>query len=162
MGGSDQSEADGVAVRLQRAREAIGVIRADIRGVAAINAHASDPEGVDEDIDDLAVSLRELLEYEATNLFPLVERLSHGDAERLREAIESASRHQTSLPDPPENGALRRVAEVKEAIGLSLNDHSTRGIPESRRSSIGPHDRTTFGRGTGHGGDGKRPMTHPP
>ena len=124
-GGSDQSEADGVAVRLQRAREAIGVIRADMRGVAAINAHASDPEGVDEDIDDLAVSLRELLEYEATNLFPLVERLSHGDAERLREAIESASRHQTSLPDPPENGALRRVAEVKEAIGLSLNDHST-------------------------------------
>jgi hypothetical protein len=110
---------------LQRAREAIGVIRGDVRGVTPINAHMGDPEGFDADIDLMTQSLRELLDFEGAELFPLIDRLGPGDVARLRQGVESACAHQTSLPDPPAHGLLRKLAEIRETVGLTLNDHST-------------------------------------
>jgi hypothetical protein len=120
-----RSEVERAELRLDRARETIGVIRADMRGVKPINAHASDPDGFERDIDIMTRSLRELLQFEVDDLFPLVEQLDPTDVDRLRKGIEAACAHQTSLPDPPHNALVRKLAEMKETVSLSLNDQST-------------------------------------
>jgi hypothetical protein len=80
---------------------------------------------LEEDIDGMVRSVTELLEFEDAELFPLIDRLAEADTEDLRRAVDAAGDHQTSLPDPPDNGLLRKLAEVREAVGLSLNDEST-------------------------------------
>lgn len=120
-----RSEVERSELRQARAREAIAVIRADMRGVKPINAHASDPDGFDGHIDAMTGSVRELLQFEEDDLFPLVDRLSSTDQDRLRQGVEAACAHQTSLPDPPQNTLIRKLAEIKETVTLSLNDQST-------------------------------------
>ena len=115
------------------ARLAIEVVRDDLRDVAPIDAHAGDPERVDAAIDAMAVSLRSLLEFEDAELFTLIDHLTADELPVLRERIAKASLHQTSLPDPPVNGLIRKLAEVKESIGLALNDHSTEWHPGIER-----------------------------
>ncbi len=112
-------------LRLGGARQAISVIRADMRGVKPVNAHASDPNGFDEHIDVMTRSVGALLQFEADEIFPVVERMDATDADRLRQSVEGACAHQTSLPDPPDNALLRKLAEIKETVTLSLNDQST-------------------------------------
>ena len=124
-----RSEIERAGVRLQRAREAIGVVRSDLHGVAPIDAHAVDPDGIDANIDAMVSTLRELLRFEDAELFPLVEGLDPADTNALRQSVESASAHQTSLPDPPHNAVIRKLAEIKESVDLSLNDHSTSWHP---------------------------------
>jgi hypothetical protein len=125
----DRSEIERAELRLQRAREAIGVVRGDVRGVAPINAHASDPEGFDNDIDAMVHSLRDLLHFEDAELLPLVEWLGPGEVDRLARGVDAARAHKTSLPDPPDNAVIRRLAEIKETVGLALNDRSTAWHP---------------------------------
>jgi hypothetical protein len=36
---------------------------------------------------------------------------------------------QTSLPDPPDNAVIRTLAEIRETVGLALNDRSTTWHP---------------------------------
>jgi hypothetical protein len=124
-----RSEIERAELRLQRARETIGAVRGDVHGVAPINAHASDPEGFDGDIDDMVPAVRDVLRFEDAELFPLVERLGPADVDRLAQGVETARAHQTSLPDPPDNAVIRRLAEIKETVGLALNDRSTAWHP---------------------------------
>ena len=112
-------------VRLARARSAIAVIRADLRGVAPIDAHTSDPQELEGHIDAMALSVRELVQCEDSDLFRLVGLLSPDELDRLRRAIEGACAHQTSLPEPPANTLIRKVAEIKEMVSLFFNDQST-------------------------------------
>ena len=112
-------------VRLNRARDAIRVIRADLRGVAPIDTHASDPQGLEEHIDALSGSVRALMQCEDSDLFGLVGLLSPDQLDRLRRAIEVACAHQTSLPEPPANAVIRKLAEIKEMVALFFNDQST-------------------------------------
>jgi hypothetical protein len=116
-------------VRLARARGAIGAVRADLRGVAPIDAHASDPQEVEEHIDAMARSVRELMQFEDSDLFRLVGLLSPNELDRLRRAIEGACAHQTSLPEPPANALIRKVAEIKEMVSLFFIDQSTPWLP---------------------------------
>jgi len=124
-----RNEVERAELRLQRTRDAIGVVRGDVRGVAPINAHASDPEGFDADIDAMVHALRELLGFEDAELLPLMERLGSAEADRLAQGVDEALGHQTSLPDPPDNAVIRRLAEIKETVGLALNDRSTAWHP---------------------------------
>lgn len=124
-----RNEVERAELRLQRTRDAIGVVRGDVRGVAPINAHASDPDGFDADIDAMVRSLRELLRFEDAQLFPLVERLGPDEVDRLTQGVDAARHHQTSLPDPPDNAVMRTLAEIKETVGLALNDRSTAWHP---------------------------------
>jgi uncharacterized protein YdiU (UPF0061 family) len=54
---------------LARTRDAIAAVRADVKGVAPIDAHLSDPDGLEDDISSMTTSLRLLLEYENAELF---------------------------------------------------------------------------------------------
>lgn len=60
-----------------------------------------------------------------TSSFPLVDRLSTAEAGRLRDELEAAAAHQTSLVEPPHNPLLRQVAELKETVTLALHDESS-------------------------------------
>jgi hypothetical protein len=123
---------------LAQSRETIARVRADVRGMPPIDAHLSDPEGLEADIDAMTAALRSLLDYESSELFELVERLSSEDRVKLREGVEEAAAHQTSLPDPPENSLIRKLAEARETVGLALNDHSTTWHPGVEAVLDGP------------------------
>jgi hypothetical protein len=114
---------------LANTRTAIAAVRGDMRGVEPINAHVSDPEGLEEDIDSMTASLRSLLAYEDDELFKLVEQLKPEDVAALRSRIDEVSAHQTTLPDPPDNAVMRKLAEVAESITTSVHDRSTRWNP---------------------------------
>lgn len=110
-------------------RTAIAALRGDMRGVEPISAHVSDPEGLEEDIDSMTASLRSLLAYEDDELFKLVEQLKPEDVAALRARIDVVSAHQTTLPDPPNNAVMRKLAEVAESITTSVHDRSTAWNP---------------------------------
>lgn len=114
---------------LATARSAIATVRADMRGVEPINAHMSDAEGLEADIESLSASLRSLLEYEDAEVFKLVDLLEPSQAAALRSRMDEASAHQTSLPEPPSNRVLRKLAEVGEQITLAIHDRSTTWHP---------------------------------
>jgi hypothetical protein len=123
------STVDRAEALLAEVREAIADVRADVRGLAPINAHLSDPDGLEADIVAMTTSLRRLLDFEDAELGKLIDQLPPAAVDELRDRIESASAHQTSLPRPPDNGLVRKLAEVKESVGLTLNDHSTTWHP---------------------------------
>ncbi len=121
----ERSQVELAKVRLARARVAIGVIRSDSRGVAWIGSHVIDPQDSEAHIDAMALSLRDLMQFEDSELFGLVGLLSPTDLDRLRGTIEDACSHQTSLPQPPDNALIRKLAEIKETVSLLFNDQST-------------------------------------
>lgn len=110
---------------LARMRTAVATVRNDVRGVTPIDAHMSDPDGLEADIALMSDSVRALLDYEDAELFRLVELLDPQDVENLRRRINIAVTHQTSLPNPPGNRLIRRLAAAIETIGLVMNDEST-------------------------------------
>ena len=116
-------------VLLDRLRSALTAVRSDMRGVAAMDAHLSDPDALEEDIDSMAASLRSLLDYEDAEIFKLIDELNPKETRLLRQRIEEASAHQTSLPDPPDNPLIRKLAEISERIRLTVNDQSTAWHP---------------------------------
>ena len=120
-----RSQVELAKVRLARPRGTIGVVRADLRGVVPIAAHTRDAHGIDEHIDAMARSVRELMQFENSDLFPLVGLLGPTELDRLRQSIEVACAHQTSLPEPPAKALIRRLAEIKEMVSLLFNDQST-------------------------------------
>jgi hypothetical protein len=124
-----QHELDRGEDLLAQTRNAIAAVRGDMRGVEPINAHVSDGEGFEADIEAMTASLRALLTYEDDELFKLVAQLTAGDAAALRSRIEEVSAHQTTLPDPPNNAVLRKLAEVVESMNTSVHDRSTRWTP---------------------------------
>jgi hypothetical protein len=114
---------------LTQAREAIASVRDDMRGVEPINAHVSDSEGFEADIDAMTATLRTLLAHEDAELFKLLDRLNPEEAAALRARIEEVSAHQTTLPDPPDNAVIRKIAELAESVTTSVHDRSTRWNP---------------------------------
>lgn len=114
---------------LARTRADIAVVRVDSRCAAPIDAHLSDPDGLEEDIDSMTASLRSRLDYEDAELFKLVGRLESRDIKRLRQRIDEATAHKTGRPDPPDNPLIRKLAEARESTGLAVNDHSTTWNP---------------------------------
>jgi hypothetical protein len=133
-----QSTVERAEYLLARVRHDIAQVRTDVHGVAPINAHLSDPDGLEEDINSMTASLRSLLDYEDAELFKLVDLLHPHDKEKLSQRIVEATGHQTSLPDPPDNGLIRKLAEARESIGLALNDHSTTWHPGVEAVLDGP------------------------
>jgi hypothetical protein len=114
---------------LARVRRAITDVRADLRGVVPINAHLSDPDGLEEKIDSMTESLRALLDFEDDELFKLVDLLDPVDSAKLRDRLDEVSAHETSLPDPPDHPVMRKMAEIGENVSLSWNDRSTAWHP---------------------------------
>ena len=124
-----RSEVDRGQELLAHVRETVTRVRVDMRGVAPINAHVSDADGLETDIESMTCALRLLLDFENDELFQLVDQLDPSDAVTLRQRVHDVSAHQTSIPDPPDNAQLRKLAEVGENIALTWNDRPTAWHP---------------------------------
>jgi hypothetical protein len=120
------SDLKGAEVRVSRLRHAIGAVRAVVKGVAPIDGHVDEPDHLEMNIDAMTTSLRRFLEYEDDALFKLVDLLNAEDADRLRQCVEGAAAHRTSLPGPPGNSVLRRLAEIKEVLRVALHEVAPR------------------------------------
>ena len=125
--------------RVAAVRAALKDMRDKTRHVKPINAHADDPDGFEESIQVMVDALRSLLAYEDDVLFPLVDQLDSSGRDLLVERMKIGTARETSLPDPPENPVLRKLATLKENVELALNDESTPWHPGLER--IGSADR---------------------
>jgi hypothetical protein len=114
---------------LARVRGAVKDMRTETRNVKPINAHAHDADGFEAILGAMTSSLRDLLDLEDAQLFPLATRLSPQDEDRLSSQLVAQMSHETSLPDPPDNPVLRKFAEISETVQLALHDESTRSTP---------------------------------
>ena len=111
--------------KVEAVRAALKGMRAKTRHVKPINAHADDPDGFEQTIEEMVKALRSLIAYEDEALIPLVDELDGQGARLLAERMEIGMARETSLPDPPDNPILRKLATLKETVGLALNDEST-------------------------------------
>jgi len=114
---------------LAQVRAAVKDMRAKTRNVKPINAHADDAEGFEVVLGTMTSSIRDLLDFENAQLFPLVAQLSPRDEARLNGQLVEQMTHETSLPDPSDNPVLRKLAEIRETLRLALHDESTRHHP---------------------------------
>jgi acetyl esterase/lipase len=114
---------------LKRVRAAVTHVRNETRNVKPINAYAHDADGFEEMLGTMTSTIRDLLNFENTQLFPLAARLNEQDGDSLSSQLVKQMSHETSLPDPPDNAVLRKVAEFKETFRLAFRDESTRHHP---------------------------------
>ena len=121
--------------RLDAVRAALKEMRAKTRHVKPINAHADDPDGFEHSIEEMVKALRAMIAYEDEVLLPLVDELDSRGTRLLAERMEIGMSRETSLPDPPENPILRKLATLKESVELALNDESTPWHPGLQRIS---------------------------
>ena len=70
------------------------------------------------------MSIWSLLAYEDDVLFPLVDQLDSSE-DILVERMKIGTARETSLPDPPENPVLRKLATLKEDVELALDRSDT-------------------------------------
>jgi hypothetical protein len=124
---------DGVVTKaeglLARVRAAVTDMRNETRNVKPVNAHAHDAEGFEVMLGTMTSAIRDLLDFENAQLFPLAAHLSARDEDRLSSRLVEQMSHETSLPDPPDNAVLRKLAEIRETVRLALHDESTRRHP---------------------------------
>lgn len=114
---------------LTRVRAAVKNVRNETRNVKPINAYAHDAEGFEVMLGTMTSSIRDLLDFENAQLFPLAAHLSARDEDRLSGQLVEQMSHESSLPDPPDNAVLRKLAEIRETVRLALHDESTRHHP---------------------------------
>ena len=128
---------EGVIVKAQgllaKVRVAVKDMRTEMRNVKPINAHVQDAEGFEVLLGAMTSSIRDLLDFENDQLFPLAAHLSPRDEDRLTSQLVEQMSHETSLPDPPSNATLRKLAEISETVRLALHDESTRHHPGLRK-----------------------------
>jgi hypothetical protein len=137
--------------KLDAVRSALKKMRGKTRHVKAINAHVGDPQGFEDTIAAMVEALRSLLAYEDEHLIPLAEMLYGQDVEQLTGRMTEALARETSLPDPPDNAVLRKLASIKEHVELALNDESTPWHPGLQTLGGGEGDARLAGQEDGPG-----------
>ncbi len=106
-------------------RRALVNIRNRMHNVKPVNAHASDPEGLENSVEVLVDSVRSHLRHEDQELLPMVERLDASEAKELGDKIEIAAAHASGHPDPPHNRLGRKLMSLGETAERVLHDQST-------------------------------------
>jgi hypothetical protein len=121
----DRAEAEQLAIR-----DALADLRKRTQNVKPSNVHASDPDGFEELLDRLVDSIRMHLDHEDEMLFPLLDQLDGAEADGLRNAVEEAVAHASTLPHPPRSSVGRAVAGAIDKLNRSGHDQSTVSHPE--------------------------------
>ncbi len=116
----DQAESEQRAIR-----EALTELRKRTQNVKPSNVHASDPEGFEELLDQLVDSVRTHLDNEDTELFPMLAKLEVPKASELRDDVEHAAAHASTLPNPPHTAVGRAVMGAIDKLNRGGHDQST-------------------------------------
>jgi hypothetical protein len=115
----------------RQVRDALVDIHDRMKNVKPINAHADDPDGFERAVEVLVELVRSHLDHEDQVLLPLLQGMAPGEAESLRVAVDKATHHASSHPDPPHNPIKRKLVDIGEALERTLHDQSTPWHPGS-------------------------------
>jgi hemerythrin-like domain-containing protein len=118
------------AEREQRqVRAAMRDMRARTRHVQPIDAHASDPEGFEQSLDELIDVIRTSLAREDQDLLPMAGRLDADAQAELHNQVERTLAHASTHPDPPRNRIGHALASVMDKVDRTIRDSSTTWHP---------------------------------
>jgi hypothetical protein len=106
-------------------REAMDYIHRRTQHLAARNAHAGDPQGLEDAIADVSQRLQTLLAQEDATITPLVEGLDPDAKQDLEAAVEKASRHAAERPKSARTALGRMVSNVATKVDHVFEDVAT-------------------------------------
>ena len=106
-------------------REAMDYIHRRTQHLAARNAHAGDPQGLENAIADVSQKLRMLLAQEDTTMTALIDGLDPEAQRDLEAAVDKASRHAAERPKPARTTLGRMVSNVATKLDHSFEDAAT-------------------------------------
>jgi hypothetical protein len=124
----DRAESEQLAIR-----EMLSDLRKRTQNVKPSNVHASDPEGFEKRLDQLVNSVRVHLDHEDDMLFPILDRLEEPKAVELRDDVDQAVAHASTLPHPPQGIVGRTVMGAIDKLNRSGHDQSTVSHPKVDR-----------------------------
>jgi hypothetical protein len=93
--------------------------------LAARNAHAGDPQGLEDAIADVSRRLRTLLAQEDAATAALIDGLDPDAHQNLEAEMEKASRHAAERPKPARTALGRMVSNVATRIDHAFEDVAT-------------------------------------
>jgi hypothetical protein len=94
---------------------------------------ADDPSGTEQAIEKMVRALRNHLDYEDDEIFPLVSALDPELARQMHDDVEEALTTSTTHPEPPRGRLGRAVVAVREKIERDIKDESTPTHPGVER-----------------------------
>jgi hypothetical protein len=116
---------DSLAVQRDEVRQTMDYIHKRTRHLAARNAHADDPQGLEDAIAEASTRLRTLLTAEDAALPALVGTLAPPDTEALAKAVAKASRHAAERPKPARTTLGRLASNAATKVDHLLEDVAT-------------------------------------
>jgi hypothetical protein len=121
----DDTVREQMASQRSALREAMDYIHRRTQHLAARNAHADDPQGLEDAIADVSQRLVTLLALEDSATTVLIGGLDPEAKQDLEAAVEKASRHAAERPRPARTALGRIVSNVATKIDHSFEDVAT-------------------------------------
>jgi hypothetical protein len=121
----DDSVREQMAWRRTELRESMDYIHRRTQHLAARNAHAGDPQGLEDAIADVSQKLPTLLAQEEAATAALIDGLDPDAHRGLEAAVEKASRHAAERPKPARTAFGRMVSNVATKIDHAFEDVAT-------------------------------------
>lgn len=106
-------------------RQSMDYIHKRTQHLAARNAHADDPQGLEDAIADVAKKLRTVLTDEDTNVHGVVQVLDPSAKRDVQKAVEKASRNPAERPKPARTSLGRMASNIATKIDHVLEDVAT-------------------------------------
>jgi hypothetical protein len=106
-------------------RESMEYIHKRTQHLAARNAHAGDPQGLEDAIADVSKRLRVLLADEGATLVPAVRSLDPTAREDLEKAVQKASKNAAERPKPARTAIGRVASNIATKLDHVLEDVAT-------------------------------------
>jgi hypothetical protein len=106
-------------------RESMDYIHRRTQHLAARNAHADDPQGLEDVITDVATKLRVLMADEDASVTPAALALDAAAQDDLKVAVDKSSRHAAERPKPARTAIGRFASNIATKIDHAVEDVAT-------------------------------------
>jgi hypothetical protein len=110
-------------------RDAMDYIHKRTQHLAPRNAHAGDPQGLEDATADVIGRLRALLADEDATVAPLVDGLDPQGKQELDAAVKKSSRHAAERPKPARTAIGRVASNIATKMDHTVQDMSTPDHP---------------------------------
>jgi hypothetical protein len=111
--------------RQKEVRENLAEIRRRTQHVKPEYVFADDPAGTERAVESMVGALRNHLDYEDDQIFPLVSGLDPELSRQVHDDVQDALSSSTTHPEPPRSRLGRAVVAVREKIERDVKDEST-------------------------------------
>lgn len=128
-GRAEHSLLNRLATQRDELRQAMDYIHHRTQHLAARNAHAGNPDGLEDAIDNVGEMLRAILKDEDVHLIVLVHDLDAPAQLGLEHAVKKALRHAAERPKPARTSVGRMASNIATKLDHKFEDASTPGHP---------------------------------